>query len=733
VCYLFRAAGPYPGDCGARAEPAEKSAAGPLPAAFGRAKGAAITPSEFLTRYRGVFVIAGVIGIVFLMIIPLPKGFLDFFLAINISFSVLIFLLAMYTERPLDFSVFPSVLLIATLLRLSLNVASTRLILTRGNEGIEGAGRVIAAFGSFVAGGNTVVGVVIFLILVVINFVVITKGATRIAEVSARFTLDSMPGKQMAIDADLNAGMIDEGDARLRRSEIAREADFYGAMDGASKFVRGDAVAGLVITGINLLGGLIVGVLQQGIPLARAWETYSRMTIGDGLVSQMPALIISTGAGILTTRAGTDSHLGEALPKQFGQNTAALGVAAGIVLLLGLIPALPFLPFALLAGVLGGTAYSLQRTRTTERTDEEARVQKSAEAAPPPPEGPEEVAQLMQVDLLELEVGYGLLYLVDPAQGGDLLERIRSIRRQVALEMGVVVPPIRIRDNLQLGPMEYMILIKGIDVARGELREGYCLAMNPGLGEAGVDGTPTKEPAFGLDALWIREEKREEAQLRGYTVVDLSTVIATHLTEIIKRNAYELLGRQETQNLLDSLKVQAPALVAELVPNLLSLGAIQKVLQNLLRERVSIRDLRTVLETLADYGPAVKDPDLLTEYVRAGLRRGITKAYQDRDGKLPVLALDHRFEETLASAIQRTEQGSFLALPPPAAQRVLQVLARAAEDATVMNYTPVVLTAPTVRLPLRKLIEKVLPSLVVLSHNEVDGPIKTLKVVSLEG
>jgi flagellar biosynthesis protein FlhA len=337
------------------------------------------------------------------------------------------------------------------------------------------------------------------------------------------------------------------------------------------------------------------------------------------------------------------------------------------------------------------------------------------------------------VDLLELEVGYGLLYLVDPAQGGDLLERIRSIRRQVALEMGVVVPPIRIRDNLQLRPTEYMILIKGIDVTRGELREGYCLAMHSGLGEAGVEGIPTKEPAFGLDALWIREEKREEAQLRGYTVVDLSTVVATHLTEIIKRNAYELLGRQETQNLLDSLKAQAPALVAELVPNLLSLGAIQKVLQNLLRERVSIRDLRTVLETLADYGPAVKDPDLLTEYVRAGLRRGITKAYQDRDGKLPVLALDHRFEETLASAIQRTEQGSFLALPPPAAQRVLQVLARAAEDATVMNYTPVVLTAPTVRLPLRKLIEKVLPSLVVLSHNEVDGPIKTLKVVSIEG
>ncbi|NTU60588.1 MAG: flagellar type III secretion system protein FlhA, partial [Deltaproteobacteria bacterium] len=474
-----------------------------------------------MSRYRGVLIVAGVMGIVFLMIIPLNKHVLDLLLAVNISMSVVIFLLAMYTEKPLDFSVFPSILLIITLFRLALNVSSTRLILTQGTQGTGGAGKVIEAFGTFVAGDNTLVGIIIFLILLVINFVVITKGATRIAEVSARFTLDSMPGKQMAIDADLNAGLVDEGEARRRRQEVTQEADFYGSMDGASKFVRGDAVAALIITGINILGGLVIGVLQQGIPLFQAWNTYSRMTIGDGLVSQMPALIISTGAGILTTRASTHSNLGEVLPKQFGQAPPALGIAAGISLLLGLVPALPFFPFAALAGGLGWAAYSIKKTREVAAEATAVEAQRAAEKPPAPPEGPEEVTQLMQVDVLELEVGYGLLHLVDPGQGGDLLERIRSIRRQVALELGVVVPPIRIRDNLQLRPTEYLILVKGVEVTRGELREGHFLAMNPGIGEGGIDGVPTKEPAFGLDALWIREELREDAQLRGYTVVDL--------------------------------------------------------------------------------------------------------------------------------------------------------------------------------------------------------------------
>ncbi len=696
-------------------------------------RGASLSIPTFLSRHSGVLVAAGVMSIVFLMIIPLPRALLDLLLALNISLSVLIFLLAMYTERPLDFSLFPSVLLITTLFRLSLNICSTRLILTRGDQGIEGAGRIIAAFGSFVVGGNFMVGLVIFLILVIINFVVITKGATRIAEVSARFTLDSMPGKQMAIDADLNAGLIDEEEARRRREEIAQEADFYGAMDGASKFVRGDAIAGLIITGINILGGLIIGVLQLGIPLDQAVRTYTTMTVGDGLVSQMPALIISTAAGILVTRAGTHSNLGQVLPRQLAQVPEALGVASGVLLVLGLVPGLPFVPFAVLAGVLGSSAYSLKKLREAEVVEREEAVRRAAEEAPPAPEGPEDVTPLLQVDVLELEVGYGLLHLVDPSQGGDLLERIRSIRRQVALEMGVVVPPIRIRDNLQLRPNEYMILIKGIEVARSELKEGHYLAMNPGIGEEGLDGIPTREPAFGLEALWIREELREEAQIRGYTVVDHSTIVATHLTEIIKRNAHELLGRQETQNLLDMVKEQAPALVEELVPNLLPLGTVQKVLQNLLRERVSIRDLRTILETLADYAPSTKDPELLTEYVRSAMRRAITKQYQDEEGKLPVIVLDHQLEELLSGAVQRTDHGVFLSLEPGLAQRVLAALSRAAEAVSLQNLVPVVLTAPGLRLPLRKLTERVLPSVAVLSHNEVEGPIRTLKVVSLEG
>lgn len=695
-------------------------------------RGSLISAPSLLTRHSGVLVAAGVMSIVFLMIIPLPRVLLDFLLAFNISLSILIFLIGLYTEKPLDFSVFPSALLIITLFRLALNVSSTRLILTRGHEGIDAVSRVIGAFGSFVVGGNFVVGIVIFLILVVINFVVITKGSTRIAEVSARFTLDSMPGKQMAIDADLNAGLIDEAEARGRREEISREADFYGAMDGASKFVRGDAVAGIVITGINILGGLVIGVLQQRMPLAQAVTTYTTLTVGDGLVSQMPALVISTAAGILVTRAGSQSKLGDVLPRQLGQTPAALGVASGVLLTLGVVPGLPFLPFAALAGVMGGTAYSLKHAHMAEERKEAERARRAAEQAESAPEGPEEVTQLLQVDVLELEVGYGLLHLVDPSQGGDLLERIRSIRRQIALEMGVVVPPIRIRDNLQLRPTEYLILIKGVEGARGELKEDHYLAINPGVAESGVEGIPTREPAFGLEALWIREEHREQAQIKGYTVVDPSTVVATHLTEIIKQNAHELVGRQETQNLLDAVKTHAPALVEELVPNLLSLGGVQKTLQNLLRERVSIRDLRTILEALADYAPMSKDPELLTEYVRASLRRAISRQYADEEGKLPVIALDHQFEETLAAAVQRTEHGSFLSLDPQTAQKALRALGRAAEDVSLMNRVPVVLIPPTVRLPLRKLAEKVLPSLVILSHNEVEGPIQTLKVLSLE-
>jgi flagellar biosynthesis protein FlhA len=663
----------------------------------------------------------------------MPTFLLDLLLTLNISIAVVIFVLATYLKRPLDFSTFPSVLLIVTLFRLALNISSTRLILIQGDQGFGAAGQVIAAFGNFVVGGNYAVGIVIFLILVLINFIVITKGSGRIAEVSARFTLDSMPGKQMAIDADLNAGLIDEREALVRRQEVSREADFYGTMDGASKFVRGDAVAGLIITAINILGGLVIGVLQKGLGIGEAAEIYTTLTIGDGLVSQMPALVVSTAAGMLVSRAGDQSELGEMLPRQVAQRPAALGVAGGVVFTMALVPGLPFVPFSILgATLLALAAYSTRLLKEAKEEKVKAVEEAATAAAAPEMEGPEEVSSLLQVDSLELEVGYGLLFLVDPDQGGDLLDRIRSIRRQTALEMGIVVPPVRIRDNLQLLPTEYMVLIKGVEVARSELKEGHFLAMNPGLAETGVDGIPTREPAFGLDALWIHEKDREEAQVKGYTVVDLSTVVATHITEIIKSNAFELLGRQETSNLLDMMRETSPALVEELVPGLLPLGVIQKVLQNLLRERVSIRDLGSILEALADSAMRTKDPELLTEYARWALRRSISRSFQDEEGQIPVIALSSELEQMLAESVMQTDQGSYISLAPPEAHKVIQLLSDAAEEASMQNYLPLVLAPSSIRMPLRKLSERTLPTLMVMSHNEVDGPVRTLKVVGLE-
>ncbi|MDW7710997.1 MAG: flagellar biosynthesis protein FlhA [Deferrisomatales bacterium] len=699
-------------------------------------RGIAVTASSVLSRHSGVLVAAGVMSIVFLMVVPVPRFALDLLLAFNISLSVLIFLLGMYTERPLDFSVFPSALLIVTLFRLALNVSSTRLILTRGSDGPEAVSRIIAAFGDFVVGGNFVVGIVIFLILVVINFVVITKGTTRIAEVSARFTLDSLPGKQMAIDADLHAGAIGEEEAGRRRRELSSEADFYGAMDGASKFVRGDAVAALVITGINLLGGLVVGVLQKGMPLPAAAATYTTLTVGDGLVHQMPALVISTSAGILVSRAGSQSGLGRVLPRQLLQAPGALGVGAGVLLLLGLVPGLPFLPFGILAGVMGGAAYAVHRSQRTEaeaREIEAAARRRAAQETPRAPEGLEEVTQLLHVDALELEVGYGLLHLVDPGQGGDLLERVRSLRRQVALDLGIVVPPVRIRDNLQLRPAQYVILIKGVEAGRGELKEGHRLVVDAGALGSGIGGIPTRDPASGGEALWVPEGRAEEARLLGGTVMGPSAVVAAHLAHVVRRNAHELLGRQETQNLLDAVGTQAPALVEVLVPDLLPLGAVQRVLQNLLREGVAVRDLRSILEALADWAPRTKDPEDLTEHARAALRRGISRQYQDAEGRVPVIALDHRLEEALTGALQRSDQGSFLSLEPKLAQRLLRALGQAAEEVGVLRVPPVVLTPPAIRLPLRRLTERAMPGLVLLSHDEVEGPLRTLKVVSLEG
>ncbi len=674
-----------------------------------------------------VVIASGVIGILLIMVMPIPTQLLDVLLCLSISLSLIIILVTVYCLRPLQFSVFPSILLVATLYRLSLNVASTRLILLHGSEGEAAAGQVIKAFGQFVVGGNYVVGIVVFLILVTINFIVITRGAGRIAEVAARFVLDAMPGKQMSIDADLNAGLVTEAEARKRRREISSEADFYGAMDGASKFVRGDAIAGIVITLINIIGGLIIGVVQEGLPIQQAVQYYTILTVGDGLISQIPALIISTAAGLLVSRAASESQLGTEMIRQLTLHPKAVGLTAGILLLLGLMPGLPHVAFLVLSAAVGCLAFTTHRAEVAQR---EAEARQKRTAAP----APEQVETLLPLDVLELEVGYGLIPLVNVEQGGDLLDRIRSIRRQFATDMGIIVPPLHIRDNLDLKPGEYTILLKGIEVARGELMLGHCLAMRPGTVEMEVEGIETREPTFGMPALWVNESERERARLAGYTVVDLSTVIATHLTEVIRRHSAELLGRQETQHLLDNVSRTHPKVVEELVPNLLSVGAVQRVLQRLLRERVSVRDLLTILEVLTDYAALTKDPDILVEYVRQGLARSITNQYLEATGALYVLSLDPKLEEAIAEAIERTEQGAYLALDPRTVERLVRKLREAAERCAALNHQAILLTTPGVRGPLRRVIECFLPDLTVLSHGEVvpHVTVHSVGVVSLD-
>lgn len=677
----------------------------------------------------------GVLAILMIMVMPVPSRAMDVLLAFNFTFSLLVMLLSLYIVRPLDFPIFPSLLLLTTLFRLSLNIASTRLILLNGHTGSDAAGKVIMGFGQFVVGGNFVVGAIIFAILVIINFVVITKGAGRIAEVAARFTLDAMPGKQMAIDADLNAGLIDEREARRRREEIAREAEFYGAMDGASKFVRGEAIAGLIIMSINIIGGFIIGVFQKDMNMAAAAQSYTLLTIGDGLVSQIPALIVSTAAGILVSRAASDAGMGSEFVRQFALNPEALVVAAGVVSIFGMIPGLPFFPFFLLSLLFGGLAWLAMREKgrspgAREGTPTAGAHGEGAGGAPEeggeeaPPEGSqEEIERLLSLDMLELEVGYGLIPLVDEAKGGDLLERIRSIRKQFAQEMGIVVPPLHVRDNLHLSPEEYVVLIKGIDIAKGEVMTNHYLAINPGDVSKEIDGIPTTEPAFGLPAIWIEEEKREEAQLAGYTVVDPSTVIATHLAEVVRQNADELLGRQEVQRLLDALSKQHPKAVEEAM-QAVNLGIIQKVLQNLVREKVSIRDLLTIIETLADFGPMTKDPEILTEYVRQKLSRAIVKPLLDEGNTLHVLSIDNPIEEMIKGGVQGTEHGSYLALDPGSAQRIINAVQAACDEASKKGYQPVILTSPNVRRHLKRLIERFTPQAVVLSHGEIPAHVK---------
>ncbi|HEY9721147.1 MAG TPA: flagellar biosynthesis protein FlhA [Oscillatoriaceae cyanobacterium] len=666
-----------------------------------------------LVRSRDLMLAIGMVLVVGMMIVPLPPPMIDVLLTVNITMGLLTLMVSLYVQRPLEFSTFPSLLLIMTLYRLALNVSTTRSILLHGQ-----AGHVIEAFGNFVVGGNYAVGVVVFIILIVIQFIVVTNGAGRISEVAARFTLDAMPGKQMAIDADLNAGLITEADARRRRSEIQRESDFYGTMDGASKFVRGDAIAGIIIILVNIVGGLIVGVLQRHMSLQDAASHFTLLTVGDGLVSQLPALIISVGTGILVSKAATEASLGDEIGIQVFGNPRALSVVAGMLGSLGLVPGLPKLPFFLIAATVGMMAYfgfQADRRAAEEAVTGGAKAAEDASA----PRGPENVMNLLSVDPMELEIGYRLIPLVDAAQGGDLLERITMIRRQTAIKMGLVLPPIRVRDNLQLKPKEYRINLRGIEIARGEVQVDQFLAMNAGMAQGTLDGLATKEPVFGLPAYWIPESKKEEAEIQGFTVFDPSAVVATHLTEVIKQHAPDILSRQDVQGLLNNIKQEYPAVIDELVPDLLSLGEIQRVLQNLLRERVSVRDLVPILEALANYARLTKDTDTLTEYARAAQARAITNSYLTPEGRLPVITLDPGLEQILGNSVQQTDQGAFVALDPSLAAKLLRNLQTIMERMAAQGHQPVVLTSSKVRLVFRRLVERKFPQMAVLAYNEI--------------
>ncbi len=710
-----------------------------------------------------LFLSLGVVAILGMMILPLPALLLDMLLATSLSLALVILFVALQARRPIEFSTFPSILLFVTLFRLALNIAATRRILLHGNEGAGAAGQVVQAFGEVVVGGDYTVGLIIFSILVVINFVVITKGAGRIAEVAARFMLDAMPGKQISTDADLSAGLITEKEARKRRLSISREADFYGAMDGASKFVRGDAIAAVLMIVINIVGGLIIGVFYKGMGFGEAAKNYTLLTIGEGLAAQIPALIVSAAAGIIVTRAASETNLGSELLRQVLIHPRAILAAASIVGFLGLMPGLPHLALLTLALLLGGLGYMALEYQGGDEEEKEEVGAKPKDAAgegegeEDEDEEEEEAAAageggdkdkkdkkdevIVPPDLIELNVGYGLIHLVDEAQGGDLIKRITAIRKQLGAELGIIVPPVHVRDNLSIKPNEYLILIKGTEVSRGELLQRHHLAMSPAGIDAeadhGVAGIPTKEPCFGIRALWVAEADRDKAQMAGLTVVDLPSVVATHLTEMIRKYAYELMGRQEAQGLLDKFRKEGPKVVEELVPHLLPLGHVAKVLSNLLRERVPVKDFRTILETLADAAPLTKDVDQLTEYVRQALARTITALYQTPEKTLPVMSIDPHLDQQIALAIQQTPQGNYLALDPQIAQKALVQMKMASEKMAEQGYAPVVLCSPMIRPHLKKLVERFLPTVSVISSNEVAPQVKlqlmeTVKVADLE-
>lgn len=668
-------------------------------------------------RNQDVWLATGVLAILVILIIPIPAWSLDIFLTLNISLSMVVLLGTIYLKKPVEFAVFPSLLLILTLFRLSLNVASTKLIL-----GHAAAGNVINAFGSFVTGNNYVVGVVVFAIIVVIQFVVITKGATRISEVAARFTLDAMPGKQMGVDADLNAGLISEDQARARRREIEQEADFYGAMDGATKFVRGDAVAGIIITIVNILVGLVVGVWQREMTLADAAQTYTQLTIGDGLVTQVPAVIISVAAGIIVTRTTSDTNLGADLSNQLKRYPRALGISGAMLAIFGLVPGMPTVPFLAIAAALGGLAYQSSQQFQREATAELALAEAEEKEAEVEPE--ERTEDLLVVDPLKVELGYGLIQLADANQGGDLLTRVQIIRQQMASKMGFIVPVVRIVDNMRLRPNEYVVKLREAEIARYELVPDHVLAMNPGLAQEEVPGIPTTEPAFGLQAVWVGPAERDRADLLGYTIVEPSAVVATHLTELLMTHAAELLTRQDVQKLVDTVKETAPSVVEELLPTVLNLGEVQKVLQSLLRERVSIRNLEVVLETLADFGPRTRDVELLTEYSRHALARQVCAEFVDEVNALHVVTLSPGLEAEILEAVRHNDNGDYIPLKPDRADAIAAQTVEAVQSLVAAGQDPIVLTSAQVRRYFKRIIERHLPKAVVLSYNEIDPSVK---------
>jgi len=667
--------------------------------------------------------------VIILMVLPITTWMLDIFLTLSISFSIIVLLISIYVMRPLEFSTFPTILLFSTVFRLSLEIAATRLILLYGYKGTDAAGVVIQSFGKFIIGGNYAVGIVIFIIFIVINFLVVTKGAGRVAEVAARFTLDAMPGKQMSIDAELNSGLINDQEARKKRSDIIKEADFYGSMDGASKFVRGDVIAAIVIIVVNIIGGLLIGIFQHHMSLAQAASDYTLLSIGEGLVAQIPALIVSTASGVIITRASRETNLSKEFSKQFATYPRALYTGAGILFFFGIIPGLPHWPFILLALILAISAFLISRDTLRKKAEIE---QKSVEEKKIVPES-QIIESVMQVDIIELEVGYGLITYVDSSRSGELLERIKGLRKQIAADLGMIVPPIHIKDNLALKPNEYVILIKGVEVSRFEIMPGKYLAMNPGNATANIAGTVTKEPAFNLPALWIDESEKQKAQLAGWTVVEIPAVIATHIVEIIKQNAAELLTRQDTQKLLNILSAKYPKIVDDLIPNVLSLSTVQKILENLLNEGIPIKDMLTIIETLLDYGTSIKDPLMLTEYVRSALKRTITKTILDADGSVKVITLGKNFESAMLNEYKKAKElGVYSAIEQPVYQKIIGTVKEQVKKALDGGHTPIILTSPAIRLFVKNILKDIIPGIVVVSSAEIAPNIKLQSIGNME-